>query len=167
MKYLLLIIILTSCVGPTGQKGSQGDVGQTGLNGSGCNILPMIANASWPNGGFYVICGTTSAFISNGAEGTAGNNGVDGQKGDKGDPGDQGIPGVAGTRIIPIQFCVGFTPTYPYVFPEAGLIIDGIVYGVYSANDGFLAPLPPGVYMSNGINASCTFTINPDGSISQ
>lgn len=87
-----------------------------------------------------------------------------GKTGPKGDPGEsvvgpQGAPGSDAAQITPVELCPGFVPKYPYSFPEYGLCIDNQLYGVYSANGGFLALLPPGTYSSNGINASCNLTV--------
>lgn len=85
-----------------------------------------------------------------------------------GKPGYNGVDGASGTVIIPIQLCdASFVPTYPNIFPEYALCIDNQLYGVYSANGGFLALLPPGQYNSNGINSSCTFTISSDCNITR
>jgi hypothetical protein len=73
-----------------------------------------------------------------------------------------GANGTPGTVITAVQFCPNVTPVYPSTFPESGICLDGTMYGVYSANGGFLAALPPGQYSSDGINASCTFTIQPN-----
>lgn len=121
-----------------------GPTGATGLAGVGCTISQLPVNSSIaPNGGVLVLCGgDSSAILQN------------------------GLNGQPGTLIKPIQFCPGFTPSYPSSFPEYGFVIDGAVYGVYSDHGGFMALLPPGAYSSNGINASCTFTIDADGIIS-
>jgi hypothetical protein len=63
-----------------------------------------------------------------------------------------------GTVITIVQFCPGDT-NYPSEFDEIGFCINNNIYAVYSVNDGFLSLVPPGVYSSNGIDASCTFTI--------
>lgn len=94
----------------------------------------------------------------NGATGQPGAS-VVGPAGSVGATGPQGIPGIDTTPMTIIQFCPGFVQSYPSTFAESGFCIGGIMYGVYSANNGFIAELPPGVYSSNGINASCTFTL--------
>lgn len=79
--------------------------------------------------------------------------------------GPQGIPGTAGTNgttINPVQFCPSVTPNYPTTFPESGFCIDGNIYAVYSANDGFLTLIPPGQYVSNAIGSICTFQVLPN-----
>ncbi len=73
--------------------------------------------------------------------------------------GPQGIPGTPGTALTFVQFCPGFTQNYPSTFAESGFCVNGQMWAIYSANGGFLAELPPGTYSSNGINASCTFTL--------
>lgn len=99
-----------------------------------------------------------------------------GDKGDTGVQGPQGVPGANGvdgtngqdaTPVTVVQFCPGVTPIYPSSFPEYGVCIQGQLYGVYSQNGGFLALLPPGTYNSNGINASCTFTITANCGVQQ
>lgn len=90
----------------------------------------------------------------------------DGSNGSSGSNGSNGTNGTNGTVISIVQFCsASFVPSYPSTFPEIGLCIDDEMVGVYSANGGFLAPLPPGAYNSNGINSSCTFTIGTHCSV--
>lgn len=133
--------------GSVGAIGQQGIAGVAGKDGSSCNVLNVA-------GGADVECADGSAgFISNG------------QVGPKG---DQGTSGQDITPITMVQFCdAGYIPMYPSVFPEYGMLIGGKLYGVYSANGGFLVQLPPGTYSSNGINASCTFTVHADNTITQ
>jgi hypothetical protein len=69
--------------------------------------------------------------------------------------------------VTPVRFCQGFTPKYPSSFVEYGVCIGGDMYGVYSDNGGFLTELPPGEYSSEGISASCTFTIEADCKVTQ
>jgi hypothetical protein len=110
----------------------------------------------------------STAKLTNGSNGAQGAQGISGLQGPVGPSGPQGIPGLNGTngtQIYMVQLCSGFTPTYPSVFPEYIEQIGTKDYGVYSANGGFWSYLPPGYYSSNGINASCSFTINVDGSI--
>lgn len=92
-------------------------------------------------------------------------------KGATGNPGEsivgpKGDDGSPGTVITPINLCPGFVPSYPNVFPEYALCIQGNLYGVYSANGGFLVKMPPGTYSSNGINASCTLTVGANCAVS-
>lgn len=101
-----------------------------------------------------------------GPQGAQGNAGATGAQGAPGNPGSNGLNGTNGTNgadaapLTIVPFCPGFTPSYPNVFPEYGICLQNQLYGVYSANGGFMALLPPGTYSSNGINASCTFTIS-------
>jgi len=85
--------------------------------------------------------------------------GKEGPQGMAGANGTNGTNGVDASSVVPIQLCPGFVPTYPNVFPEYALCIDHQLYGVYSANGGFMALLPPGVYSSNGIGATCNLTV--------
>jgi hypothetical protein len=95
-----------------------------------------------------------------GPQGAAGLQGPQGAVGPQGPQGLQGAAGLNGTTITVVQFCPGVTPVYPSTFPETGLCINGTIYAVYSANDGFLTSLPNGVYDSNAIGSSCTFTVS-------
>lgn len=89
--------------------------------------------------------------------------GPTGAQGSMGSTGPQGPSGTIGT---PVQFCPG-TTTYSGEFNEVGFCINGSIYAVYSANDGFLSEVPPGTYTSDGINASCTFTVGPNCEVTQ
>lgn len=73
--------------------------------------------------------------------------------------GHDGTNGAPGTTISSVQFCPGSIATYPTTFPEIGFCIEGNLYAVYSANDGFLTEIPPGQYLSNAIGSSCNFTV--------
>lgn len=86
--------------------------------------------------------------------------------GDRGPAGIPGLNGADGTQITLVQLCSGFVPSYPSTFPEVAECVNGSLYGVYSANGGFLVYLPPGSYSSNGINASCTFNVLPNCQVS-
>lgn len=114
-----------------------------------------------PDGVTITCPNGTSATLFNGEQGEIGPQGI---------PGLQGVPGTegtAGTVITVIQLCnPSFVPTYPNIFPEVALEINGLLYAVYSQNNGFLVLLTPGTYSSNGIGASCTFTVNPNNTIS-
>jgi hypothetical protein len=116
--------------------------------------------------GVVVRCPDGSgAIVSNGPQGTQG---IQGQQGVAGSTGPAGAQGIAGTSVVMVQFCsASFVASYPSTFPESGLCIGGQLYGVYSANGGFLSVLPPGAYSSDGINSSCNFTIATNCSITQ
>ena len=94
-----------------------------------------------------------------GCAGPKGEQGTQGSAGAQGIAGQNGLDGAPGTQIDVVQFCPNSTPTYPSTFPEYGLCIEGKLYGVYSANGGFLAELPDGTYSSNAVGSACTFTI--------
>lgn len=97
---------------------------------------------------------------SNGSNGQNGQQGLTGSTGATGAQGATGPSGADGTQITPVQLCPSsYVPTYPSVFPETALCINGSLFAVYSANDGFLTLLTPGGYSSNGINSSCSFTV--------
>ena len=96
---------------------------------------------------------------SPGLVGPAGPSGTPGSNGHDGLNGNPGAPGTPGTVILPVQFCPG-TPIYPNTFPESGLCISGVLYGVYSQNGGFLAELPDGDYYSNAVGSRCSFHIS-------
>lgn len=147
-KHLLIAALLCACA----KNGIQGTPGK---NASDCTVTEL-------NGTATIICPNgTTATISNGAIGPVGETGATGQQG------NPGINGTNATPITAIQFCSNVTPVYSSHFPEFGLCLGGSLYGVYSQNGGFLALLPPGTYYSNGINASCTFTIGPNCEVIQ
>lgn len=99
-------------------------------------------------------------------QGPRGETGLPGATGPQGSPGIPGLPGLDATPITTVSFCGG-PSVYPSNFPEYGIVIGGNIYGVYSANGGFLALLPPGLYLSNAIGSTCTFTINVNGTITR
>ena len=97
-----------------------------------------------------------------GLPGVEGANGTDGAQGPPGAQGPQGIPGPAGhdgTIITPVKFCSEIA-SYPSTFPEYGFCINGRIYAVYSANDGFLTIVPDGTYISRAVGSHCTFTVS-------
>lgn len=108
--------------------------------------------------------GGSTTTITDGVDGETGPIGLTGSMGIAGAVGPQGPNGTPGTVVGVVQFCPG-VPTYPSIFPEYGIIIAGQLYAVYSANGGFLALIPSGTYNSNAIGNSCTFTVNPDGTV--
>ena len=131
----------------------------TMLFGCGADINPIAGNGQCQgvqtDEGVTIYCpGQSNLYVSNGVAGSPGPTGGVGQEGPTG---PQGTPG---TQITIVQLCPAtFVPTYPTTFPEVALCISNQLYGVYSANDGFLSLLPPGTYVSNGIGASCTVTV--------
>lgn len=162
----LMLSFLSGCgrtgpVGPQGGQGIQGEVGATGETGAAgapgqnCTVQTLGVTSETPNGGSLISCPDGSqSLVLNGTNGT---NGTDGTNG------TNGTNGTDGTIITPVQFCPSsFVPNYPNTFPEVGFCINNQLYGVYSENDGFMTLLTPGEYESDGINASCTFTIEAD-----
>ena len=162
---VLTAIIFTGCA-KTGTTGVQGD---TGAPGQSISVTTAPASAQeCPNGGTDVFIGpqqtTVTTETTNQDQEVVVCNGATGQTGATG---SQGPAGTSGTIVTTVQFCPGVTPDYPSTFPESGVCINNVMYGVYSSNGGFLAELPPGEYSSDGINASCTFTVGPDCAVSQ
>lgn len=153
MKTLIisLLICTAGCgfqenrYGPQGVKGDQGIPGD---DAQPCSVSIISPNIIAPNGSSLISCPNgTSSLVLNGSNGS------------------NGINGIPGTVVTPIRFCVNSTPSYPGTFAENGFCIDHKLYAVYSANGGFMAEIPPGVYSSNGINSSCTFTVGNDCAI--
>lgn len=76
----------------------------------------------------------------------------------------QGVSGLIGkdgqdaTPVTVVKLCPG-TTTYPNVFIEVALCIQGSLYGVYSLNNGFLVELVPGNYTSNALGSACNLTV--------
>ena len=99
----------------------------------------------------------------NGQDGQDGQNGLNGLNGQDGQDGQDGTNTVIETpsEVVPIALCPG-TTTYPNKFVEQALCINNQLYGVYSQNNGFLVLLPPGQYVSNGINSTCSFEVLPN-----
>jgi hypothetical protein len=85
-----------------------------------------------------------------------GDPGAQGPQGEQGATGPQGPQGIPGITIV--KLCPGET-TYPTTFVEIAFCVGGVLYGTYSANNGFSTELPPGAYSSNAIGSSCNFTV--------
>ena len=92
--------------------------------------------------------------------------GGQGPQGVSGSNGTNGTNGAPGTAFTIVQFCQNVVPTYPTTFPEVGFCIQGSLYAVYSANDGFLTEIPPGTYTSNAVGSACNFTIAANCAVS-
>ena len=100
-----------------------------------------------------------------GAQGPVGVAGPQGEQGIQGVAGINGTNGMNGQDASPttlVQLCGTCVAAYPSTFPEVGLCINHKLYGVYSANGGFLVEITPGSYNSNGINCSCSFVVATD-----
>jgi Collagen triple helix repeat (20 copies) len=158
MKYLLLVLFMIGCKTPDQISTVPCTVTKTPTSsvilcpdGSSSTITNGTNGATGPQG----IAGPQGAVGSTGPEGAIGNPGTNGQDGATG---PQGIPGLNGTDVTIVQFCPGST-NYPNQFNEIGFCISGNIYATYSANGGFSTLIPPGVYSSDGVNSSCTFTV--------
>lgn len=171
-KYLSLLIsiglFIQACgsddgYGPTVLTGPAGNVGvsptisitdftgQFGLCTSGSGVFISVVNP----GEFSV---SDPHILCSGLNGVNGSNGINGTN---------GTNGIDSTPLTVVQVCpASFVPSYPSTFPEVVFKLGTKLYGVYSANGGFLVEVTPGTYSSNGINASCTFTVNNDGTLS-
>lgn len=169
MKYMLFITLaLLGCrgnqgiQGPTGLPGSPGT---PGIPGSSISFYTTPATTQeCPTGGTDIILSQDSFNPNPWGIGPQPYNGL--TQAITICNGMTGPAGINASQVIPIQFCNNASPTYPSNFPEYGLCINNTIYGVYSQNGGFLAELPPGTYNSDGINASCTFTIKSNCNVS-
>jgi len=160
---IMALVLLSACGRPhdgvNGSNGHDGAVGATGADGIGCTETPVPANGNAPNGGTLITCSNGSNLILNGTNGLNGTDGTDGTNG------TNGSDGAAGTSFAfsSIQFCAG-TPSYSAGnFPEIGFCINNVLYGVYSANGGYLTVIQQGTWSSDPVGtAQCTFTVGPD-----
>jgi len=167
---LILAMSMSACgtvIGPAGPKGDTGATGSAGAAGSNgtngidasCSVSAVLPNLIAPAGGSLIACSDgTHSLVLNGSNGINGTNGVNGVNGVNG---TNGTNGSNGTVVTAIQFCSGVVGSYPSTFPEIGFCINDEIYAVYSANGGFLTKVLPGTWSSDGINASCTFTVGP------
>lgn len=85
--------------------------------------------------------------------------GKDGSRGEQGPPGNTGPAGIDGLPAKVVNLCPGVT-SYPGVFVEVALCLNSRLYGVYSANGGFLTELIPGSYSSNAIGSACNLVVH-------
>ena len=78
-------------------------------------------------------------------------------------PGPQGLqgpPGAPANSVSVVQFCPAQGATTYGHFPEYGLCIDNVLYGVYWDNkNAFLAEIVPGTYKSTSTGLGCTFVV--------
>lgn len=107
----------------------------------------------------------TEVEIPDGAPGVAGEVGQQGAAGTPGLNGSDGQNGQDATPVTVVQLCPGVT-TYASVFVEVALCLNGSLYGVYSANGGFLTYLPPGAYNSNAIGSACSLVVGDNCEVS-
>lgn len=80
--------------------------------------------------------------------------GVDGRNGING---NNGANGTDATPVTVVPLCPGVSNYGAFV--EVGVCINGELYGVYSANGGFLTKLANGSYSSNAIGSACNLTV--------
>lgn len=149
--------------GSTGATGAQGPAGAVGATGpAGQNALPCTAYSV--SGGVIVSCpGSPPQLVYNGAVGSKGDKGDDG---DRGHDGDDGHDGEDSSPITMVKLCPETTSYSGHIFVEYGICMNHQLWGVYSANGGFLSYFPPGAYSSAGIGSSCNLTIGSNCSVS-
>lgn len=159
-----ILFMVTSCAGKKGDPGAVGQPGSPGLPGDPGKSISFIATPAdpfeCPYGGVDITIQGDQPYLTTICNGTPGAIGPQGKTGPQGEAGPQGPSGIDTTPITIIQFCPG-TNQYPSLFPEVGLCIGGNIYAVYSTFNGFLTLVSPGLYQSNAIGSSCTFTIKP------
>lgn len=149
---------------------SNGPKGNNGEDGTSC--VETTVSASGINGtcdqygGALIQCGSQLSFITNGAPGAIGATGATGAAGSNG---SNGTNGVDATPVTTVQFCPNQGNTvYPNNFPEYGVLIGGSIYAVYyDTHNAWFAKIVPGTYMSTATGLQCTFTVNPDNSVTQ
>lgn len=148
----------TGAIGATGAVGEEGAIGATGATGN-TGIIGGTGSAGQ--------IGATGSTGSTGATGHDGDKGHEGPRGDTGAMGPTGATGATGsagedsTPVTVIQFCSGYTPTYPSTFPETALCIRGNLYAVFwMGGQAWMALVTPGRYSSTSTSASCSFTVS-------
>lgn len=172
---ILLLVIGAICLPGCGTDDGQGPVkvvgpaGPQGANGVSSNITltPVTTDSTVCASGKGVLIQTFTPNPCDGwcTEGTTLSSaayicdGTDGGPGAEGPRGQTGATGAAGTQVGIVQFCPGGGTNYPVTFPEVGFCINGNIYAVYSANDGFLTEVTPGAYSSNAVGSACNFTL--------
>lgn len=145
MKTTILLALISLNVACSNEIFRDGKNGRDGKDGGACSVLSL-ADGS----GALITCPDSTAFISNGKDGRDGEDGTD------------------ATPVTIVQFCPTVNGSYiSGNFPEKGFIINGRVYGVYSANGkASLAELYPGRYQTTAPGINCSFTVNNNGTIS-
>lgn len=74
----------------------------------------------------------------------------------------QGPTVVQENKTKPIKLCEGET-SYPSSFPEYGLCIDNVLYGVFWMNgSAWLGEIAEGRYRSTSSSVKCNFTVKPN-----
>lgn len=165
--YALLALLATQGCGQL-FKGSQGDPGAPGKDSGPCTVVRAgtTSTVSCPDG--------TEVEIPDGVDGSPGTEGPKGDQGNTGQTGLDGAPGLAGnngtdaTPVTTIQFCPGYTTTYPSTFPEFGLCLSGNVFAVYwDGHNSWLTKVVPGYYASTSTSAPCSFTLSTTCRVTQ
>jgi|SRR5581483_6447705 len=175
---IAIAISLSGCGGPPGAKGDTGAQGQAGQNG-----YSIVSTATQPPAGSCGqnpdgsdISGTiilmaqdaanTGRWESNDPEQTS----IlvcNGSVGQTGAQGNQGRDGTDATPVSAVQFCAGYTTTYPSSFPEFGLCLGSDLYAVYwDGRNAWLSEVVPGYYASTSTSAPCDFTVKANCQIS-
>jgi len=74
--------------------------------------------------------------------------------------GINGTNGVDASGVTMVQFCPGYTTTYPSVFPEFATCVSGSLYAVYwDGKNAWQAEVVPGLYESTSTSAPCNFKV--------
>lgn len=128
---------------------------------------PLACTVSQSTNGATIHCPDgSSQTLTNGSGGATGASGGVGAQGATGTQGLTGLTGQNGTPVTPVQFCTGYTTTYPTTFAEDGLCINGSVYAVYWNGEAALTMIPPGSYSSTSTTAPCNFTVGANCAVS-
>lgn len=139
---------LSSLVGP------QGQIGETGANGTSCGVT-QLAN------GALITCGANSAVVLNGLNGT---DGVDGQDGEDGEDGEDALSGLIGIKEI-LSPC-GNTDAHHEVLLR---LSNDSVLALYDGGpnlDRFSLLIPNLTYTTtDSHNNQCVFSINAQGQL--
>lgn len=70
---------------------------------------------------------------------------------------------IPGNNVSTVLFCANTTTTYLTSFPEFGLCINNLLYGVYwDGHNSWLAQIVPGYYLSTSTSAPCNFHVLPN-----
>lgn len=148
---LLAAFILALCFAyaTTGCSSSERSFSQVGPT---VTTRPAMASECPTGGTVITVDRNPPTIVCNGAVGTPGQNGNDGS---------DGQDGVDATPVTIVTLCPGVT-SYPGVFVEVAVCLQGNLYAVYSVPNAFLTYIPPGNYTSNGIGSSCNLTVHPN-----
>lgn len=66
-------------------------------------------------------------------------------------------------NLTMVQFCSNYSTSYPTSFPEFGLCLNNLLYGVYwDGHNAWLAQIVPGYYLSTSTSAPCNFHVLPN-----